>query len=328
MRRRDVLLAGVASLLGTTPAGLASAQSDYPSRPIKLVVPFASGGLVDIIGRSWAERVRPLLGTVVIENAGGAGGTIGAAEVAGAKPDGYTLLLGNTSTQIVNPMALARVNYDPVNGFAPIAILAISATSIVVHPAVPARSLQELIAYARANPGKLSYGSAGAGTMTNLAGELFKELTGTAHIAHVPYKGAGPGITDLVGGHIPMMTPNVTAQLLELHASGKVRILAVASSVRLKGAPAIPTATEAGLPGMVAQVFNGLFAAAGTPAAIIDKIAAATATVLAAQDYQELLQKNGFEPVLGAGPAQARAMVEEERRRLAPVVKAAGLAAR
>ena len=166
---------------------------------------------------------------------------------------------------VLNPMTMAKVPYDPAKDFVPIAILAVSTTSIVVHASVPAKTLKELIAYAKANPGKLSYGSAGAGTMSNLSGELFKQLTGLNDLVHIPYKGAGPGITDLVSGHIPMMTPNVTGQLLELHRAGKIRILAVNGAQRLAAAPDIPTAIEEGVPGMIGLLFLGLFAPAATP---------------------------------------------------------------
>ena len=181
--------------------------------------------------------------------------------------------------------------------FVGIYILCVSPTSIVVHESVPARTLEELIAYAKANPGKLSYGSAGAGTMTNLSGELFKQLIGAPDIVHIPYKGSAPGVADLASGHIPMMTPNVGGPLLQFHRTGKVRILAVAAEKRLKVAPDIPTAIEAGLPGMVAANFNGLFAPAGLPKPIIDLIAQATHTMMQDEEFQKPLITSGFEPV-------------------------------
>ena len=171
--------------------------------------------------------MKTLLGTVYVENQGGGTGTIATGEGARARADGHTILVGSTSTMVLNPMTMAKVPYDPAKDFVPIGIIAVSTTSIVVHASVPVKTLKELIAYAKANPGKLSYGSAGIGTMSNLSGELFKQLTGLNDLVHIPYKGAGPGITDLVSGHIPMMTPNITGQLLELHRAGKIRILAV-----------------------------------------------------------------------------------------------------
>lgn len=324
--RRELLAYGAAAFaahaLGLSPA---FAQTNYPDRPIKLIVPFAPGGVVDAVGRLWAEKVKSSLGTVVIENQGGGGGVIGAQDVARSAPDGYTLLLGNTSTQVLNPLSAPKPPYDPLKDFTPITLVAISATSIVVNAAVPVKTLKELIAYAKANPNKLSYGSAGAGTLTNLTGEMFKHLTGLNDIVHVPYKGAGPGISDLVSGHIPMMTPNVTGQLLELHQANKVRILAVTSPDRLKGAPDIPTAVESGLPGMIAQLFTGVFGPANTPKPIADKIAQATKTALADKDYQDALVKSGFEPALGYDPDKTRAYVADELKRWPPVLKAAGM---
>jgi tripartite-type tricarboxylate transporter receptor subunit TctC len=326
MNRRDLLALGLASTSAYALARLpASAQATYPDHPIKLIVPFSAGGVVDAVGRFWAEKVRPQLTTIVVENQGGAGGVIGAQEVVRATPDGYTLLLGNTSTQVLNPVVMAKPPYDALKDFMPITIIAITATCIVVNAAVPVKTLKELIAYAKANPNKLSYGSAGAGTLTNLTGEMFKHLTGINDIVHVPYKGAGPGITDLVSGHIPMMTPNVTGQLLELHNAGKIRILAVTSPTRLKGAPDIPTAIEAGVPDMIAQLFNGLFAPVGTTNLIIDKIASATNTVMKDKDFQDTLIKSGFEPVLDSNPDKARAFVSDEVRRWPPILKAAGM---
>src|SRR5438128_9796487 len=239
MNRRDVLAGGVGVMSAAMPAPRTLA---YPDRAIRLVVPFSPGGATDVVGRLWAEKMKPGLGTVVTENRGGGGGVTGAAEVARAQPDGHTFLFGNTSTQVLIPVIMSRPPYDPLKDFVGVYILCMAPTSIVVHESVPARDLEELIAYAKANPGKLSYGSAGAGTLTNLAGELFKQLIGAPDIVHVPYKGSAPGVADLASGHIPMMTPNVGGPLLAFHRAGKVRILAVASDTRLTVAPDIPTA--------------------------------------------------------------------------------------
>jgi tripartite-type tricarboxylate transporter receptor subunit TctC len=194
MNRRDVLAGGLATLSTAMAAPRALA---YPDRAIRLVVPFSPGGATDVVGRLWAEKMKPLLGTVVTENRGGGGGVTGATEVARAQPDGHTFLFGNTSTQVLIPAIMHNPPYDPLKDFVGIYILCNAPTSIVVHESVPARNLQELIAYARANPGKLSYGSAGAGTLTNLAGELFKQLIGAPDIVHIPYKGSAPGVADL-----------------------------------------------------------------------------------------------------------------------------------
>ena len=298
----------------------AIAQEKYPARPIRLVIPFPPGGIMDTIGRQWADKVGPMLGTIVIDNRSGAGGVIGAGEVARAKPDGYTLLMGNTSTQILNPAVMRRPPYDPVKEFVTIDILAQSATSVVVHPSLPVRSLKELIAYARAHPGTLSYGSAGAGTMTHLAGEMLKQRAGGLDIVHVPYKGVGLASADLLGGNIPMMTPHVNAQFLAWHRAGKLRILAVNAPQRLKAAPDIPIASEL-LPDLVAQLFSAMFAPAGTPAPIIEQISQASRKALADPAFQKALIESGSEPVADATPAQAQRLLERERARLLPVIK-------
>ena len=193
-----------------------------------------------------------------------------------------------------------------------------------MHASVPVQTLPELIAYAKASPGKLSYGSAGTGTMSNLSGELFKQLTGLNDLVHIPYKGAGPGITDLVSGHIPMMTPNVTGQVLELHRTGKIRILAVNAAQRLGAAPDIPTAIEQGLPGMIGLLFLGLFAPAATPKQIVDRIAEATHAAMTEPDFQKVLMASGLEPVPDSNSEKAKRFMEEEIARWGPVVKAAG----
>ena len=325
MNRRDVL-ALLSSLSATALMPLSAlAQGKYPERPIKLMVAFSAGGVNDVVARQWAERVKTLLGTVYVENQGGGTGTIATGEVARAPGDGYTILLGSTSTMVLNPMTMAKVPYDPDKDFVPVAILCVSTTSIVVHPSVPARNLKELIAHARANPSKLSYGSAGTGTMSNLSGELFKQLTGLNQLVHIPYKGAGPGITDLVSGHIPMMTPNITGQVLQLHRSGKVRILAVNAAQRMKATPDIPTAIEEGLPGMIGQLFLGLFVPAATPKAIVDRIGDATRAAMADPEFQKILVTSGLEAVADSDSEKAKRFMEEEIVRWGPVVKAAGL---
>jgi tripartite-type tricarboxylate transporter receptor subunit TctC len=330
INRRNVLASGAALVSSPLLSPLLSplsafAQAKYPDRPIHLMVPFSPGGVVDVIGRQWAERVKPYLGTIVVENQGGAGGTTATGDVARAAPDGHTILLGNTSIMVLNPAIMAKVPYDPVKDFAPISVLAISASGIMVHPSVPAKTLTEFVAYAKANGDKLSYGSAGAGTMTNLAGELFKQLVGAPGIVHVPYRGAGPSIADLVSGHIPMATINVTGQLLELHRAGKIRILAVTSPQRLKGAPEIPTAIEAGMPDMVAQLFNGLFVPIKTPKPIVDQIYQASQKVMNDPEMQKALTESGLEPITDSSPEKTQAFMQEEVARWGPVVKAAGL---
>jgi tripartite-type tricarboxylate transporter receptor subunit TctC len=325
MNRREIIGGGLALSASALSPFPAFAQAKYPDHPIKLIVPFSAGGVVDAVGRQVAERIKPHLGTMVVENIGGAGGTIGMGETARSKPDGYTLGLCNTSTMVINPTIMPKIPYDPAKDFDPISILAISASGIIVNPQVPAKNLKEFIAYAKANQGKMSYGSAGAGTMTHLAGELFKHLIGTPKIVHVPYKGAGPSLNDLVGGAVQFATINVTGQTLQLHNSGRVRILAVTSAERLKGAPDFPTAVEAGLPNMVASLFTGMVAPAGTPKPILNQIYQATQKLMHDPAMQKALTDQGLDPVIDSSPDKMRAFLKEEGDRWRPVLATAGL---
>ena len=261
------------------------------------MVAFSAGGVNDVVARQWAERVKTLLGTVYVENQGGGTGTIATGEVARAPADGYTILLGSTSTMVLNPMTMPKVPYDPAKDFVPIAILAVSTTSIVVHESVPARTLKELIAYAKANPGKLSYGSAGSGTMSNLSGELFKQLTGLNDLVHIPYKGAGPGITDLVSGHIPMMTPNVTGQVLGVSPRRQDPHPGGERGAAAHGGARHSDRDRAGVPGMIGLLFLGLFAPAATPKPIVDRIAEATHAAMADAEFQKVLVASGLEAI-------------------------------
>jgi tripartite-type tricarboxylate transporter receptor subunit TctC len=325
MKRRDVL-AGLAALTGCALASHgAPAQARYPDRAIKLVVPFAPGGVNDAVARLWAERMKGPLGNVYIENQGGAGGAVGALAVAHAHPDGYTILLGGGGAMVLNPIGMTKPLYDPIRDFAPIAMLAVPALSILVNPSVPVHTLKELIAYAKANPGKLAYGSAGAGSMTHLAGELFKSLAGTPDIVHVPYKGSGPSLSDVVSGHVPMIVANITSQVLELHITGKLRMIVVTAPDRLVAAPDIPTAVEAGLPGMIAVNFTGLFAPRGTPKPIVDQIAAATDKVMEEDDFRAMLIASGLEPYRHSTPDKTRQFVEQDIARWTPVFRSIGM---
>ena len=322
-RRRFLqLVAGGAAFAALSP--LARAQA-YPSRPIRLVVPFPPGGAFDTLGRPLADKLKTLLGTVIVENVGGGGGSLGGAAVAHARPDGYTILLGGTVLHVIEAILKSRPQYDPVEDLDPISDVAVTTFAIAVHPAVPARTLKELVDYAKANPGKVSYGSAGTGTINHLSGESFKLLAAIPDLIHVPYRGAGPALTDLIAGQIPMIVPAMTGQVLEFHRSGKLRILAVVSPTRLAGVPELPTAVEQGFPDLVAQQSVGLLAPAGTPKPIIDQIAQATRTALADPEYQRLLTESGFEPDLDSSPAKFRRSLDRDIARWTPIVKAIGL---
>jgi tripartite-type tricarboxylate transporter receptor subunit TctC len=330
MRRRDVLTLGAAALCA--PAALprlALAQlggaAKFPDRPIKLVVPFVPGGVNDAVARLWSDRVKGTLGSVYVENQGGAGGVVGAVAVMRAQPDGYTLLLGGAGSQVLNPVGMSKPPYDPVRDFEPIAILAVTALTIVVNPALPVHTLKELIGYAKANPGKLVYGSAGTGSMTHLAGELFKSLAGLPDIIHVPYKGSGASLTDVISGQVPMIVANVTGQVLELNKSGKLRMLVVTSPERIVTDRDIPTALEAGLPGMVSVNFTGLFAPAKTPKPIVEQIAAASRKAMDDEDTRKNLIEQGMEPYADSTPERTRRFVEEDIARWTPVIRSIGL---
>lgn len=326
MHRRDVLAFGLASVSTAALRSLpASAQTTYPEHPIRLVVPRAAGGVVDVVARLWAERAKPQLGGIVIENQGGGGGTIAATAVARAAGDGYTLLAGTTSELVINPVIMSQPSYDPIKDLVPISITAISVSSLMVHELVPARTLQELIAYARANPGTLSYGSAGTGTPAHLCGELFKTLAGLPDIVHVPYKGAAPGLADFFSGHIPMMTASISPPVLDMHRAGKIRILVAGTNRRLAGAPDIPISTDVGFPDLITQQFMGLFAPAGTQKQIIEQIAGLTREITADKDFQNKLVQAGFEPVTNSGPQATATYVHEELVRWTPLLKASGL---
>jgi tripartite-type tricarboxylate transporter receptor subunit TctC len=318
--------------LGLSSASMASlkmfpafAQGNYPEQPIRLIVPRAAGGVVDVVARLWADQVKTLLGTVVIENQGGGGGTIAAAAVARARPDGYTLLAGTTSELVISPVIMRTPSYDPVNDLAPIVTTAVSVSALMVHESLPVRTLQELIAYAKANPGKLSYGSAGVGTSAQLCAELFKQLAGLPDIVHVPYKGANPGLVDFYAGHLPMFAASISPQVLAMHQQGKIRILVAGTDRHLEAAPDIPISPEVGFPDLITLMFMGVFAPAGTPRPIIERIAGASHRAMADKEFQKRLIQAGFEPVMNSGPEQTAKFVKEELVRWTPLLKASGL---
>ena len=324
MRRRDLLLAGLASLSVGSDILRALAQPSYPQRPIRLVIPFPPGGGFDAVGRPWAERIRPLLGTIVVENQGGGGSSLGASVVAHARPDGYTILLGGSSTHITEAILKSRPLYNPMTDLDPISNIAVSAFALAVHPSIPARTLQEFIDYDKANRGALSYGHAGVGSLNHLTGELFKSLAGIPDLVQVPYRGSGPATADALAGHVAMVTPAVTGQLIEFHRTGKLRILAVTSPARLVAAPDLPAAAET-LPRMISQQSIGVFAPAGTPAAIIERLVLANHAALAAPEFQRLLVESGFEPDVDSSPLKLQKLIEGEISKWTPIVAAIGI---
>jgi tripartite-type tricarboxylate transporter receptor subunit TctC len=319
MKKRSFLAFPLA-LLGASK--LAFSQARYPERPIRLVVPFAPGGDGDLMARLWAKYAAPLVGgTFVVENKAGAGGAIGATEAARAEPDGYTLLLGTTTTQIINPGTLANPAYDVVKDFVLIGMVSTTPTCIIVNPKVPAKSLQELVALLKANPGKYSYGSAGPGTVTNLTGELFKLQAGRLEMTHVPYKGGGPAMQDLIAGHIPVITPILSSAVLAQHRAGRARILGVNSDKRAKAAPELPTSIEAGVPDMRVEVFNAVFAPAGTPRQASELLRSATLKMRADPAFAQDIERAGAQ--LLALPDEEK-FVREEAARWTKVIRDIG----
>jgi tripartite-type tricarboxylate transporter receptor subunit TctC len=326
MKRRDLLASGLAAL--AAPAllpGYAFSQSKYPDRPVRLIVPFPPGGAFDTIGRPWAERMKDRLGTIVVENIGGAGGGVGAAQATRSRPDGYTLLLGGATTHITEALLKTKPTFDPVNDLEPISPVAVTAFAIAVHPSVPAKDLKEFIAYVKANPGKVSYGSAGHGSLNHLTGELFKLRAGITDLPHVPYRGAGPGLTDLLAGQIPALVPAMTNIVYEHHKAGKLRILAVTHHKRLAAAPDVPTAVEQGFADLVAPNFIGIFAPTGLPRDIVATVSAANLKLLADKSYQDLLVSGTFEIEPSLSPADYKKYVEGELARWQPIVTKMGI---
>ncbi len=326
MKRRDLLAHGLAALaapaIASCPAG---AQAKYPDRPVRLIVPFPPGGAYDTVGRPWADRIKPYFGTVIIENIGGAGGGVGAAQAARSRPDGYTLLLGGATTHITEALLKTKPTYDPLKDLEPISPIAVTAFAIAVHPSVPVNDLKGLVAQVKANPGKMSYGSAGHGSLNHLTGELFKLKTGLTDFPHVPYRGAGPGLTDLLAGQIPALVPAMTNIVLEHHRAGKLRILAVTHGTRLAAAPEIPTAVEQGLTDLVAPNFIGVYAPTGAPKEVVDMVSQANLKLLSDKSYQELLVSGTFEVEPGLSPADYKRYVESEVARWRPIVTTMGI---
>ena len=323
LRRKFLqLVAGVTTLPALPHVVRAQA---YPARPVRLVIPFPPGGAFDTVGRPWADKMKSLLGTFVIENIGGGGSSLGAAQVARARPDGYTILLGGTQTHVNEALLKSKPLYDPVKDLEPIAGVAANVLCVAVHPSLPVQNLRDLAAYARANPGKLSYGHSGAGSIQHLAGELFKSLAGTPDIVHVPYRGTGPLITDIVGAQVPMGLPGVTGQVIEFHRSGKMRVLAVTGATRLAAAPELPSAAEQGFPGMVVRGSIGLAAPTGTPAPIIEQIAQASRAVVAEPAFKQMLIEAGIEPTLDSTPEKFRQSLAADVALWKPVVTALSL---
>jgi tripartite-type tricarboxylate transporter receptor subunit TctC len=305
-------------LLAIAPA----AAQDYPNRPIALVVPYAAGGGNDVMARIVADKMSRTLGQqVVVENRPGAGGSVATRQVAKAAPDGYTLVIGGTGTLAVNPTLYANVGYDPRKDFAPVGLIGTSALVVLVHPGLAAQSVKDLIALAKSDPGKLNYASAGVGSGIHLGTVLFEMMAGIK-LTHVPYRGTGPALTDLIGGHVAIYFSSLPSAV-GIAREGKVRALAVTGAKRSDVFPDVPTVAETALPGYEAVLHYGIVAPAGTPRPIVDKLNAALREALAAPDTKERMGKDGTEP-LPSTPEEYAADIDREETKWSAVVKQSG----
>jgi tripartite-type tricarboxylate transporter receptor subunit TctC len=314
------LLALVLLLVAT---GSAVSAQDWPVRPIRLVVPSSAGaGVTDIMARIVAQKLGERLGQqVVVDNKPGASGILGAEIVAKAPADGYTLLIANVSL-IVNPYLYAKMPYDPLADFMPVTMVNTAPQQLVVHPSVPVKTVAELIAYAKARPGQLNYGSGGLGSTPFLAAELFKSITGI-DVVHVPYKGGGPAVTELVGGQLTFMIENVPGTM-PFVKSGKLRSLAVTSAERSPIAPELPTMIEAGVPGYEMTAWNAIFAPKGTPTEIVTRLHAELAKVLHAPEMKQQCAALGAEPI-GNTPAELAGFLKADQARWGRIIQEKGI---
>ena len=307
-----------AGLLGGTSA-LAQA---YPTKPVTIIVPFAAGGTTDILARIIGQALTAELGqSVVVDNRAGAGGNIGGQAAAKATPDGHTLFMGTVGTHAINASLYKKMPFDPVKDFAPLTRVANVPNLLVANPAQPYKSVKDLIAYARANPGKVNFGSSGNGSSIHLSGELFKSLA-KVDMQHVPYKGSAPAVTDLLGNQIGIMFDNMPSAIQHVR-SGKLVPLAVTTAKRSPELPNVPTIAEAGVPGYEATSWFGMFAPAGTPAPVLAKLNAAIVKVLAQPDVKKKINEQGAE-VYSETPEQFAAFIQAESVKWGKVVKESG----
>lgn len=325
MQRRHLAAWFAAALMALPLASQAQAQGqamDYPSKPIRLVLPFPPGGVTDLLARTLAERLQARLGqTVVVENKAGAGTVLASDFVARAPADGYTLLMAASSLGAA-PAVMKKVNYDPVKSFEPVTLVAQVTHWLVVNPKLPVKNVAELIAYAKARPGKLSYGSTGHGTSTHLEAELFEDLAGI-YMVHIPYRGSGPALTDLVAGQTDLMF-DALGSSSGMVKDGRLRALAVTTAKRSPAVPEVPTIAETGLPGFDVMPWLGIVAPKGTPSAIVNKLHAEIVQAMNVPEVQEQFRQRGLPLVLNK-PAEFGPFIEQETARWLKVVKSAGI---
>lgn len=309
------------ALTALASGGLALAQSApaWPNKPVTIVVPFVAGGGTDLGARLLAQKLSVRWGqSVVVDNRGGAGGVVGADAVARARPDGYTLLVGNVGTQSINPVLYKKLPYDPDKAFAPISTIAELPFFVLTRPGLPVANVRDLIALARKEPGKLSYGSSGNGGAPHLSAEVFAAMSNT-QLLHVPYKGGGAAMTDLMAGHLDLMFVSVLESIGHVKA-GKMKALAVTTTSRSDSLPDLPTVAESGLPGYVSGSWLALLGPAGLPRELVDKMAADTQAVLAEESTRQALVQQGAIP-RSSTPAQLQALIDSDRKRYERIIR-------
>lgn len=323
MKRRELLIASGATLLASGLPRTAFADDKYPSKPIKLVVPFPPGGPTDIFGRRYAQRLGDILGQkVLVENKAGAGGTIGASDVAKSKPDGYTMLFGSSSTQVTSPLLMQKMPYHPVNDFV-LFIVGYVPMVVVVNPNVPAKNLKELVDLIKANPDKYRYSSSGVGSINHLGVELFKSVAGNLNALHVPYKGNNPALFAVISGEVDFALDTFGTSFPHYQA-GKIRYLAVCAEKRSALAPELPTTAEAGFPDVQVLTVNPVALPVGTPPAVVQAVGDATSKILADKTFQSDLAGMSIEPAAESDPIKSAAYFNKEIERWAPVIKSTG----
>ena len=321
LQRRTLILA----LAATTVPTVRAQTAPWPNKPIRYIVPFAAGGTTDILARVVGEKLGIALGqTIVVDNKAGQGGSAGAAELARAAPDGYTIGGGTISSHAINASLYDKLPYDPVTSFEPITMYVTLPNVLVVHPGVPATNVREMIALLKANPTKYSFGSAGVGTSQHISGELFNTMAGVK-MQHIPYRGSGPMIPELLGGTLPVAFDNITTVIQHIKA-GKLRALAVTTATRSGVAPDVPTMAESGLAGYELSSWQAVFAPAGTPKPIIDRLYTEIGKILKMPDVAKRLADLGLD-VSGMPPAELTALIKADVPRLGKVVKDSGATA-
>ena len=321
MKRTTFLSIAMASLFATLLPGAVHAQG-YPNKPIRLIVPYAPGGATDIIGRAAAAELTKTMGQqVIIENRPGAGGNVGAEQVARSAPDGYTLLVSPSSLHGITPFLYTKLTYDPNKDLTPIIVLGSFANVLVMNPAIKANSVSELVALIKASPGKFTYASSGSGSTIHLSGEMFKSML-NLDIAHVPYKGSSSALTDLMGGQVNIMFDNIPSAITFIR-SGKLKALATTGPTRSNSLPELPTMIEAGFPGYISTAWFGIVAPAGTPKEIVARINAEGQKAAKSPDFIKRMNELGYD-IVGGSPEQMGAMIQEELKRWGPVVKSSG----